>query len=62
MVDGWGGNSMPKTEPHLLALLARAATYKMSPQERFDQRVSFVYGQMNGAVSKERVREILSAL
>lgn len=59
LAERWGGSSTPRTDPRLLALLERSATYKMTPQERFAQRVSFVYGQMNGLVSKDRVREIL---
>lgn len=49
----------PKTDPALLLKLAEAARYKMTPEERFAQRVSFVYGQMSGQISRDRVREIL---
>ena len=50
---------LPRTDPKLLRLLEVAARYRMSPSERFAQRVSFVYGQMGGAASKDRIREIL---
>lgn len=60
VIEGWGGGT-PKTDPALLArLIAAARDHKMTPQERFAQRVSFVYGQMNGAVSKAWVRAHLA--
>lgn len=49
--------TVPRTDPELLARLMEAArNYRMTPQEVFDQRVSFIYGQMNGVWSKDRVR------
>lgn len=48
-----------KTDPSLLALLEAASKRKMKPAEIREQRVSFVYGQMGGRVSKEWVRERL---
>jgi hypothetical protein len=55
-------NGYPATDPTLLDRLVDAArNYRMTPQEVFDQRVSFVYGQMNGEVTKEWVREQLAA-
>lgn len=54
------GLVQPKTDPALLARLLEAArNYRPTPQEKFNQRVSFVYGQMMGRVSKERIRAIL---
>lgn len=54
------GLNAPATDPDLLfRLVAAARDYKMSPQEVFAQRVSFVYGQMNGKVTKEQVRAVL---
>lgn len=49
----------PQTSPELLERLRIAAKHKMSREERDAQCVSFVFGQMNGAVSKDRIREIL---
>ena len=46
--------------PALTALIERARQHKMTPQEVFDQRVSFVWGQMRGDVTKEWVRARLS--
>ncbi len=50
-----------KTDPELLALLKAAANRVMTPEEAFEQRVSFVYGCMKMAdgISKERVRDLL---
>lgn len=47
--------------PELNELLRKAAQYKMTPEERFEQRVSFVYGQLpfESKVTKEEVRENL---
>ena len=36
----------PTTDPVLLALLKASATHSMTPREIWQQRVSFVYGQM----------------
>lgn len=47
----------------LTALIERARNYKMTPQERFEQRVSFVYGQQDwssgNTKSKDEIREML---
>ncbi|WP_394662876.1 hypothetical protein [uncultured Sphingomonas sp.] len=50
-----------QTSPELLAALDRVRGYKMTPAERFEQRVSFVYGQMSArsTLSKDKVRAIL---
>ena len=49
------------TDPDLLARLVNVArNYRMTPQEVFDQRVSFVFGQMNGAMTKDQIRSLLS--
>lgn len=43
-------------------LLKEAKDYKMSPEERFEQRVSFVYGQLmdcNPNITKDQVRKAL---
>lgn len=51
---------LPKTDPSLLERLVHAARHhRMTAEERFAQRVSFVYGQLGGALSRERVGEIL---
>ena len=53
-----------RTDPELLALLAKAATHVMSADERFEQRVSFIYGMQDfdaPGLSKEAVREWLRA-
>lgn len=49
----------PNTPPELLERLRVAAKRRMTRQERQAQRVSFIFGQMNGELSKERIREIL---
>ncbi len=36
-----------KTDPELLALIEKARTYKMTPEEVFEQRVSFVFGMLS---------------
>ena len=43
----------------LETLLKAAASYKMTPEEIFEQKVSFVYGQMMDCaphITKEQVR------
>ena len=50
------------TDPDLLARLVDAArNHKMTPQERFEQRVSFVYGLLShrSKLTKEDVRAFL---
>lgn len=39
--------SAGSTSPELAALIERARHYKMTPEETFEQRVSFVYGQQD---------------
>jgi hypothetical protein len=52
--------NQPATDPALLERLAAAARdYRMTPAEVFAQRVSFVYGQMSGQITKDEVRAIL---
>jgi hypothetical protein len=46
-----------ETSPELLALLKRAAGHKMSPEQRFEQRVSFVYGQQDFDDPKPRSKD-----
>lgn len=51
---------MSETSEQLLDRLIEAARqHKMTPAEHFEQRVSFVWGQMNGAMTKDEVREKL---
>lgn len=49
--------------PELEALIERARHHKMTPQERFEQRVSFIHGMQDydspTALSKDEVRECL---
>ncbi len=50
------------TDPELLALLERAKDYKMTPAERREQRISFVYGNVafgNPSITREQVEAIL---
>lgn len=47
---------------HLDRLVEAARTHVMTPAERFEQRVSFIYGQMTdgqGALSKDEIRRKL---
>lgn len=48
--------------PELCAALERAKDYKMSPAERREQRVSFVYGMlpMSDPRSKDDIRRALA--
>lgn len=49
--------------PELVAALERAKNHKMSPEEKFEQRVSFVYGQQDYdspvKKTKDEIRQIL---
>lgn len=50
------------TNPTLERLLALARDHVMTPEEVFEQKVSFVYGQMMDCaphITKEQVREHL---
>lgn len=46
----------------LAQLIERVRHHQMTPAETRAQRVSFVYGQMNGKLSKEEVRERLARI
>lgn len=50
--------------PELQAAIERAPHHKMTPQERFEQRVSFVYGQQDhdnpNRLTKDEVRQALT--
>lgn len=52
-----------KTDPELLRLLERAKLHVMTPDEIFEQRVSWCYGMQDcsagNMLSKDQVREIL---
>lgn len=52
------------TSPELLAALEKARDYVMTPYEKFEQRVSFVYGQQDhdnpNPRSKDEIRQMLS--
>lgn len=43
--------------PELEAAIERARHYKMTPQEKFEQRVSFVYGQQDWSGSHQRTKD-----
>jgi hypothetical protein len=49
--------------PELAALIERARHYKMTPEEVFEQRVSFVYGMQDfddpNPRTKDQIREHL---
>ena len=47
------------TDPELVRLLKEAAKRQMTPEERFEQKVSWVYGQLghkHPEITKEQVR------
>jgi len=48
--------------PELAALVERARHIRMTPAQRFEQRVSFVYGQLSegSPLTKDAVRRMLS--
>lgn len=52
--------------PELEAAIKRARNHKMTPAERFEQRVSFVYGQQDwssgNAISKAAIRDHLISI
>ena len=52
-----------KSDPALLAQLFEGAKRQLTPEENFEQRVSFVFSTMGkeSGVSKEWVREQLKA-
>lgn len=43
----------------LIERLKVAAKTKMTPEQVRAQKVSFIYGQMNGSITKERISSIL---
>lgn len=47
--------------PELTAAIQRVRNYRMTPAERFEQRVSFVYSGVSGSSSmtKDDVRHVL---
>lgn len=53
-----------RTDQRLLDLIERARHHVMTPIEKFDQRVSFVFAQQDwssgNALPKERIREMLT--
>ena len=54
---------MMASDPELARLLELAKSHKMSPEELFEQRVSWVYGMLseNSTTTKEDVRNHLVA-
>lgn len=53
--------SQAPQRPDLDALIERARQIKMSPEDWFEQRVSFVYGQLphDSKITKDEVRAML---
>jgi hypothetical protein len=49
-------NKLPLNE-----LIARARLHRMTPEEIREQRISFIYGQMDGALSRDHVESIVDA-
>jgi len=49
------------TSPELLALIEHARDYKMTPHERREQKVSFVFGMLSSKseLTKDDVRRIM---
>lgn len=54
-----GAAMQHRTDQRLLALIERARHHVMTPAEKFEQRVSFVYGQLMGRIPKDEVRRQL---
>lgn len=48
-----------KTDPALLQALKDAAQRKMTSEEAFEQKVSWVYGNVSSGYTKDQIREIL---
>ena len=49
-------------DPKLIELIERARSHKMTPQEVFDQRVSWIYGEHvlgGGTRTREEIRQML---
>lgn len=55
----WG--SLPSITPELQDLLERSRNYVMSPEERREQRISFVYANLSSrsTLTKDDVRRIM---
>lgn len=54
--------SVLQTDPTLLELIERARHHKPTPQEVFEQRVSWVYGEHalgGGTKTKDEIRQML---
>jgi len=49
-----------KTDPELLRNIALVIPRSMSDEEKRQQRISFIFGQMDGLITKERIAEILN--
>ena len=47
--------------PELEAALERARHHKMTPQEKFEQRVSFVYAQQDWSAPVQRTKDEIRA-
>lgn len=45
--------------PELTAAIERARHIKMTPRQKFEQRVSFVFSGASEGITKQRVRETL---
>lgn len=56
--------SDPALDPELARLLLASKDYVMTTEEAFEQRVSFVYGQLpdESPLTKEQVREYLKSI
>jgi SpoU rRNA methylase family enzyme len=48
-----------KSKQGLLDAVQRAASRTMSPEERLEQRVSFVFGSIDSTVTRDQVRDLL---
>lgn len=43
----------------LLNALAAASSAQLSYRELFEQRISFIYGSIDGSVTRDRIRKVL---
>lgn len=48
--------------PELAALIERARKHKMTPQEMFEQRVSFVYAQQDWSSKHQKTKDEIRAM
>ncbi|MCR6651752.1 MAG: hypothetical protein NVV73_09815 [Cellvibrionaceae bacterium] len=50
-----------KTDPKVIEALRAAAQRRLSPNERLEQSISFIFSSMDpkSSMTKERIREIL---